>query len=632
MRPPRLTIAGLAAAVATLAAPAAVLAGSAPRSDPPAPPSDPTGGDTDLTAAREGLAAWLKANKPASPSTSTDIPGCPAIELDTLQSAVADAGLPGTLQDWGTEIEWSEYQDIDPDLMGIVCGADTDGDSHDTDTELGVGVVAVDAGTDDRAVSLITGFGFGALDVVDANVPGVPGGTLTTGCVGEGELGVCITLWDLDGLVIGIVLRSDSQPVPDGVSQDVLEAVLPDILATLEMQANAVPAAPPSDPVIASDGTPVGDARAGLERILTGADTPMDAPLETCVLADVETVDAALETSGADTPLSDWGQWIGPLTPLDEWPQRGIVCTAAYVGAAGDASFPELTFALAVADYGDDETLGTYLSGYLGIAADEEPIAAPNAGGETIGRCAQKDRVYDCYEAWTDGSGFLVAVHIEDQTFFDRQSASVVVDELVPSVLEALGAGATQVGDELTTVDSGQVDGAEAGLAEFAEASGATSGLACPAATGDDVAAALADAGVDETAADWNARLDELESENGAEPATRLVCTDEESLVTLDVIDFADVVDAEEFVASVGLADGGSPADVEPGTVVLGSCTTVSGADGDEEYCNAWWRDGTFVIGVTLFADADEITRNDAGEVLTALVPTVLSSLEALAP
>lgn len=625
MRPPRLTAASaLVAAVAALALP---VVGSATTT----PPTD--GDATDLTAARDGLAAWLKANKPASPSTSTDIPGCPAIEVDALEAAMAGAGVPADLGDWGTEIEWSEYADIDPDLMGIVCGGDADGDAHDSDNELAAGVFAVDAGTDERAVSIVTGFSFGALDVIDADIPGIPGGTLTTGCIADEGLSACLTFWDLDGLVVGTRLASDTQELPDGSSQAVLEALLPEILATLAMQIDAAPATPSSDPEIAGDGTPVGDARAGLQRILSGADTPFDAPLDTCALAEVGAVDAAMETSGADTPLSDWGQWIGPLI---EGAPRGVVCTGAYAGTSDDPSFPETSVSLAVADFGDDEELGSYLADDLGIAPDEEPIAAPNAGGETIGRCAQKDRTYDCYEVWTDGSGFVVMVHIQDQTFFDRQSASVVVDQLVPSVLAALGAGATQVGDELApdggvVVDSGQVDGAEAGLIEFADAADGSSGLDCPAVTGDDVAAALADAGVDEVSAGWSAELDEIESENGAEPAVRLTCLDEgdgaDPFVRLDVIEFADVVDADEYVASIGLADGGTPDDVAPGTVVVGSCTSVSG----QEYCNAWWRDGTFVIGLTLFADADEITRNDAGEVLTALVPTALESLEAIA-
>ncbi|WP_116999858.1 hypothetical protein [Desertimonas flava] len=656
MRPPRRPLVGLVAVAvtATLAAPVGVLAGSDPPSDPPSSSdpadasgsdpaaSDPTGaadssdgaGDADLAAARAGLATWLQANRPASPSTSTDLPGCPAIELETFEAAMADAGVSAELGGWGTEIEWSEYAGIDPDLMGIVCAGDTDGDANDSDAELAAGLFAVDAGTDERAVRIVTGFSLGALDVIDADIPGISGGTLTTGCLLDGGLSACLTFWDLDGLIVGTSLMSDVRELPDGSSQAVLEAVLPQVLATLTTHGGAVPTPPPSEPAIASDGTSVGDARAGLIRVLSGADTPLDAPLEPCVLADVAAVDAALETSGADTPLSDWGQWIGPLTPLDEWPQRGIVCTGSYVGAAGDASFPELNLALAVADFGDDATLGTYFSDHLGISPDEEPIAAPAAGGETIGRCVQRDRVYDCYEAWTDGSGFVVAVHIEDQTFFDRQSASVVVDELVPSVLDALGSGATQVGDELAGIDGSQVDDAEAALLSFVESAGATSGLDCPVATADEVAGALDLVGIDHDVDDWRAHIQELETTNGTELGTGLVCTDGSLLTVegvsfrLEAISFLDVVEAEEMVAAASLTAGGTPEDVAPGTIA-GSCTSVSG----QEYCNAWWRDGTFVVGVTLLADADadEITRNDAGEVLTTLVPTVLSSLATIA-
>jgi len=614
------------AAVATFVA-VAVAVPPAVAASASAPPADTAAEVVDVAAAREGLAAWLAANKPASPSTSTDLPGCPAVDLAALEGAMADIGLDGSLGDWGTEIEWDEYQDIDRNLMGIVCGGDTDGDAHDTDYELAAGVFAVDAGTDERAISVIEGLGFGALDVVDADIAGVPGGELTTGCVGDGGLATCLTFWNLDGLVIGTTLWSDSQSLPEGASQSLLEALLPTMLTTLAGQAGAAPAATAASAAPAGDGTAVGDAGAGLARILGGsADTPADAPLERCVLADDATVDAALATSGSDTPLAGWGQWIGPITPTAQWPQRAIVCGGQYVGT-GEADFPETSLNLAVVDFGDADTLASYAAEYLGVAADEEPLPAATAGGTTTGRCAQRDRAYDCYEVWSDGGGLAVMVHVTDRTYFDRPSASAVLDALVPAVLAALGGRASEVGDELAGIAAGQIDGAEAGLAEFAGAAPARTGLDCPAATTGEVDEALAAAGVDAELDGWSARLDSLESTNGAEPATRLACTDADSLVTLDVISFADPVDADEFVASVGLADGGSPDDLEPGAVVIGSCTTVSA----QEYCNAWWHDGTLVIGVTLFADADEITRNDAGEVLTALVPGALSALEALA-
>src|SRR6187402_2908722 len=149
-------------------APLALLAGLALIGSAGAHASVPRADDARVAAAREGLADWLAANKPASPSTSTDLPGCPALDLETLGDALAGVGLDGDLGDWGTEIEWDEYEDIDRNMMGVVCEGDTDGDSHDGSFELAAGVFAVDAGSAERAIDVLSGFGFGALDVVGA--------------------------------------------------------------------------------------------------------------------------------------------------------------------------------------------------------------------------------------------------------------------------------------------------------------------------------------------------------------------------------------------------------------------------------------------------------------------------------
>lgn len=628
--PVALATAGPTTALATGSAALATAASAAlPHAAGAAPPgtTEPLA-DVDVDGAAVGLAAWLRANRPATPTATAIFPGCPSIALDAVQAALADAGLTGSLSDWTAEIEWDEYADIDRDLMGVVCSGETV-PAAGNDLELAASIVAIDAGTDDRAINVIAGYGFGALDVVDADIAGVPGGELSTGCVSAGSLAACMTFWSLDGLIVGTTLWSDQQELPDGTSEAVLAELLPYILTILAAHRDDGSAIAPLTPPhgsTAGDGTPVGDARAGLERVLLAPDTPATAPLDICALAEATTVEAALATAGADLTLNGWGQWIGRLTTDDEWPQRAIVCTGEHVGT-GDRAFPEHILSLAVADFGDDETFGAYLAGYLGIAPDEDPIRTPTAGGETIGRCAQRDRRYDCYEAWTDGSGFAVLVHIEDRMYFDRQSASAVVDRLVGPVLAALGGHSSRPGDELAAVDSGQVDGAQAGLVDFADSVTSRSGLDCPAATIDDVIAALDAAGVTARPGDWAAELSELASTNDDEPALRLSCSDPDALVTLDVIQFAALADAAEFVASVGLAEGGAPSDLDPGALVAGSCTVVSGY----EYCNAWWRDGTFVIGTTLFADAAAITRNDATEVLVALVPTAVARLEAIA-
>lgn len=582
----------------------------------------------DVDGARVGLAAWLRANRPATSASTAAFGSCPLISLDMMGTAIADVGLTGTLAGWTAEIEWDEYVAIDRDLMGVVCSGETI-PAAGNELELAASMVAIDAGTDDRAIDVIAGYGFGALDVVDADIAGVPDGELTTGCVSADALAACLTFWSLDGLIVGTTLWSDQQALPDGTSEAVLAALLPDTLAALAAQRDSGAAEPQASSPHASivgDGTPVGDARAGLERVLLAPDTPATAPLDVCALADATTVEAALAVSGADLTIAGWGQWLGPLTGEDDRPQRAIMCTGEHIGS-GDRSFPEHIFSLAVSDFGDDETLGIYLADHLGIAADEDPIRTPNAGGETIGRCAQRDRRYDCYEVWTDGSGFAVLAHIEDRTYFDRQSASAVVDQLVGPVLDSLGGHSSRPGDGLGLVDSGQVDGAQAGIVEFADSVLGRSGLDCPAATIEDVIAALGTAGVAARPADWSAELGELASTNDDEPALRLSCSDADELVTLDVIQFATPTDAAEFVATVGLADGGAPSDLDPETLVAGSCTVVSGL----EYCNAWWRDGTFVIGITLFADAAAITRNDATDMLVELVPIAVARLEAIA-
>ena len=108
--------------------------------------------------------------------------------------------------------------------MGVVCSGETI-PAAGNELELAASVVAIDAGTDDRAIDVIAGYGFGALDVVDADIAGVPDGELTTGCVSADALAACLTFWSLDGLIVGTTLWSDQQALPDGTSEAVLAAL-----------------------------------------------------------------------------------------------------------------------------------------------------------------------------------------------------------------------------------------------------------------------------------------------------------------------------------------------------------------------------------------------------------------------
>lgn len=79
------------------------------RASPGVTPTPSARGTEQIAAARQGLARWLAEHRPATPQTSTNIPGCPAIELKSVQAALATIGSTKTLEDWGTEIEWGEY-------------------------------------------------------------------------------------------------------------------------------------------------------------------------------------------------------------------------------------------------------------------------------------------------------------------------------------------------------------------------------------------------------------------------------------------------------------------------------------------------------------------------------------------
>lgn len=175
----------------------------------------------DVEAARAGLARYFEANKPETPTTSTDIPGCPVLEVSVLEERMAEAGLADTtLEGWATEIEWNEYEDISPDLMGVACGGDSDGNPHDSDFGTAGGMVAVDLSGHTDFATFLGDLGLSA----DGDVSG----DTVTICP---ETGFCTSLWHSDGLVIGVTLMADG--VDEETAGALLEASLPDALTTL---------------------------------------------------------------------------------------------------------------------------------------------------------------------------------------------------------------------------------------------------------------------------------------------------------------------------------------------------------------------------------------------------------------
>ena len=191
---------------------------------------DPGTGDevgTDLQPARDGLATWLLVNRPETPQTSTSIPGCPAIAVERVEEALAAVGYPDTtLGGWATEIEWDEYEDVHPDLMGLVCGGDTDGNTNDGDWMIASGVLAVDLADLADFREMLPAMGLP--DVTTMPTPeGFAGEVISACTVPE----FCVAFWHHDGFVVAVPLLADGADEEKATA--VLVDLLPDVLTTL---------------------------------------------------------------------------------------------------------------------------------------------------------------------------------------------------------------------------------------------------------------------------------------------------------------------------------------------------------------------------------------------------------------
>jgi hypothetical protein len=388
------------------------------------------------------------------------------------------------------------------------------------------------------------------------------------------------------------------------------------ILAVTSLAGMGAPSGP--DPTLPDEGAApaevaalVEPARAGLGRLLAAnpdSSTASPPSPECTLLVDRPTVDAAFATAGVDVSFGSWSQFIGTVPP--ERAVRAISCSGSYVGAEDDSSFPELTAILVAADFGDTASFARNVPEATG-----KPQPTPTLGGSTVGECEDVDLTHQCREWWESG-GLAVGLWVVDRIFIDRPTMSAVLIELVPPVLAKLAGRATDIADPLAAVTTADVQAAAAGLA------GAPTSGECPALGEAELAAALATAGSDLPTDGWAAGSFARPVE-GAINGMQCTGGDADAMVTVTVLDFGDPAAADDFVASVGLPDGGSGADLEPGDRTVGTCIVAVGM----EHCSEWWRQDGLAVGVALFAESSDIARHDASEVLVAVVPTVLTNL-----
>lgn len=178
-----------------------------------------------IVAAQDGLARWLAANRPATPQTSTDIPGCPAMELEVLQAALDERGLTDPIEDWATEVEWDEYEDLDPELMGIACGGDSDGDANDSGTDgTSVGLAALDLGDVGWTAFLETT----ELSALPATtLPSLPGDAVAD-CLED----MCLVVWHAEqGLMLALMVEGPTLTAAD--VEEMLQDWAPGMLTAL---------------------------------------------------------------------------------------------------------------------------------------------------------------------------------------------------------------------------------------------------------------------------------------------------------------------------------------------------------------------------------------------------------------
>jgi hypothetical protein len=363
------------------------------------------------------------------------------------------------------------------------------------------------------------------------------------------------------------------------------------------------------------DDLDVAAAQQGLDRLVLAMSDVAPAEVVTCPLIDSSDVDASFEAAGVDAPLDEW------LVEVRE--SGGITCAGSHLGFEDDPSFPQLDVELSVVnDPSNDVDEPT-----------SEAVTVTDLPGGTIGTCQSDRFVTICEERWQQ-DGFEVRLLVTDRVFFDRVTASTVLGGLVPVIVGTLAGGATDVADPLGDVSSTEVGAAAAGLDRFvaANADAVESNderLDCPSIAGDEFEAMVDGAGVDvDLGDDWTASLTPVTFPADLDPVPiRLTCTGGfDPQARIDVIDFGDPAAADDFVASVGIADGGSAADLQPGDLTVGSCVSESGL----RFCTEWWRDDGLVIGVWLVGETPSIGNDDAATVLVEVLPTVLANLDTL--
>jgi hypothetical protein len=202
--------------------------------------------------------------------------------------------------------------------------------------------------------------------------------------------------------------------------------------------ASAAHATPPDDSATDSP-VPVGEAQAGLARILDAhrpADLQTTTTLDGCPIIERKAFEGGLHEGGFEDRLPAWGTEIR----WDEYEQLnpamvGVTCLGDSDGNVDDDAIGTLAGVLAV-DLVSPVTFPDLAA--WGMPSGEFSGSTPVAGGELVSECVAEDPTFGCIAVWHSGGLAIGLMVLDDASSVDQSVVDNMLVDILPDVLYSL--------------------------------------------------------------------------------------------------------------------------------------------------------------------------------------------------
>jgi hypothetical protein len=202
--------------------------------------------------------------------------------------------------------------------------------------------------------------------------------------------------------------------------------------------ASAAHATPPDDPT-AAPPAPVGEAQAGLARILDAnrpADLQTTTTFDGCPVITRKAIEGGLHDGGFADRLPVWGTEIH----WDEYEQLnpamvGVLCVGDTDGDVEDSAMGTLTAVFAV-DLVAPVTFPDLAA--WGMPSGEFAGSTPAAGGELVSECVDEVPAFGCIAVWHSGGLAVGLMVLDDAAAPDQAVVDTMIVGLLPDVLYSL--------------------------------------------------------------------------------------------------------------------------------------------------------------------------------------------------